>query len=55
MNAAATTSYRGFTILVNHNGFIVLGRDGEPIRHVKTMRAARSLILKLRRAEREGA
>jgi hypothetical protein len=53
-----TTSYGGFTILVDNECFVVLGRNGEPVETEKkltTMSATRALIRELRRAEREAA
>ena len=52
--ATVTTTYLGFTIIVTHDGFTVLDRNGNPLPKVKTMQVARKQIAELRRIEREG-
>lgn len=53
-----TTTYLGFTVLVEHDGFTVLDRNGEPVvtpTKLRTMAGARAVVSALRRAERESA
>lgn len=51
---AIETVYLGFKILVTHDDFTVLKRDGTAAGVVTSMRAARAIVRELRRTEREG-
>jgi len=50
-----TTTYLGFVIVVTGHDFTVLDRNGKPVETVSTMSAARKVITRLRREEREAA
>lgn len=49
MSDAVVTSYRGYTILVEGDGFTVLDLDGTPVSKHESMASVRRCIARLRR------
>jgi hypothetical protein len=54
VTATVETIYLGFKVIVTHEDFTVLKRDGTTAAVVTSMRAARAIVRELRRTEREG-